>query len=141
LSPEPSPGSTRLEVISNPRRTALPSRLAPGTARESRPTPRLGNHFLVSAQQKVEGPAAAVVLTAAAAMSEHLFAIAADVLQGISENRQVCKSGVVVDGGRHRQDNSSVARQPGRVEAQGAEGIAGDVADDVGGTGDVGGTA
>src|SRR5262245_36100518 len=78
-----------------------------------------------------------MVLAAGAAVTEDVPTVATNIFQRIGQDRQVSERPAVVNRGGHRQHHSAVARWPLGVERDEAEGIAGEVANDVGGAGDV----
>jgi len=64
---------------------------------------------------------------AAAAMVDDLFVIATGVHQGIRKDRHAVEGAVFVDG---LGDFDDVGREPARIERDGAEGVAEDVAEE-----------
>src|SRR5262249_8102343 len=85
-------------------------------------TKKIGYAF---AQDQIDDPAAADVLGPLAAVLEDVGTVAAGVFEGVGEDRHPLEAAVVVDG---LSESDSVGGAPGRIESDGTEGVAENVA-------------
>src|SRR5205823_743354 len=93
-------------------------------------------------QDQVERPAAADVVGGGAAVVEQLRLGAAGVFEGVGEDGQALEGRLVVQRAGQADDQAVVPGQPGGVDPDGPERVAGNVAEQAGlfaGGGDAGG--
>src|SRR5262249_40602594 len=90
-----------------------------------------GGGELLLAEEEVEPPAAAHVRAGASQVSEEVGVGAAGVFQGVGQDRQVVVAAGVVDAPGHVPHQSVAPAQPGRLDGDGPEGVAEQLAEQI----------